>query len=143
MIDGMCFVYALSYNGNVFYIGKAQDLAVRYKSHLRGYRCLHVHYYIKQILSMGDVPIMKPVSYLPIKDATKKEIELINLFSMAGHELLNETNLYRPAWPHQHLPLHINKQSILSYLKEYQKSKEDIHAYWKKIETNEQTTSNQ
>jgi hypothetical protein len=139
MIDDMCFIYALSYNDNVFYIGRTKDMAARYLSHIRGHECLSVSSYIKSIIKNGDTPIMQLIEYIPASLGKNREAEVIKLFTKSGHKLLNDVHTYKPAWPHDRLPPTIDKNTMIEYLQKLQQIKERLHLYWIRYE---QTTTN-
>jgi predicted GIY-YIG superfamily endonuclease len=139
MNNDMCFIYALSYNNNVFYIGITKDMAARYLSHIRGHECLRVSSYIKDIIKKGDIPIMRPLEYLPNKEAKRKESDIIKLFTKAGHNLLNDVHTYIPGWSHERLPSIIDRHTMIAHLQKIQQIKESIHLFWIK---HEQATTN-
>ena len=120
MSKNMSFVYALSYNENVFYIGITCNLKRRYKTHINKYTGLPVSVYIQELITRGNVPIMKPLCYLPKAQAHIKESEIIRLFTKSGHKLLNDLHLYIPQWKYERLPQIINKSNMINYLEEFQ-----------------------
>ena len=83
------YVYSLSHNNAVFYIGCAKDLKERYKGHVYHRQPTEVSKYIFSLLDSGEYPQMNIMYYLPEEEAFKKESELIELFAKSGQYLLN------------------------------------------------------
>lgn len=98
-LDNMYFVYSLSIDGHVFYIGKCKNLAARYSAHISkakriGYDDVAIIQTIRKILASGRLPLITAIYYLTLTDALNKEKELIQLFSICAHQLSNN-NLVR------------------------------------------------
>lgn len=85
----MMYVYSLADIGNVFYIGASKDVFKRYCMHCRGEEGLEVSHYIQHVMADGRFPDINIMYYLPKNDAYAKEGELISLFSLCGHQLVN------------------------------------------------------
>ncbi len=91
-LPNMYFVYSLSFEGDVFYIGKCKDLAARYAAHMgtskypEGYP---TGAKIATIIKSGGCPEIRIIDYLEAEQAIKRENELISLFFKAGQSLTN------------------------------------------------------
>jgi predicted GIY-YIG superfamily endonuclease len=130
MVNEMLFIYSLSCEGNVFYIGRTKHLAKRYKKHLSCSECLPVHKYISELIKADKTILMNMLYYLPYKEAVRKEMEVIHLFSKAGHKLCNTTGTHVDSWSWVKKPININDRTMTEYLKELQTSKEETHIFW-------------
>lgn len=85
----MKYVYCLTYNGKIFYIGCAENMRKRYYQHTKINTLTLVGKYIKEIIKKGELPDMRLLDYLPAKEAFKLECTLIQVFIDSGIELLN------------------------------------------------------
>lgn len=90
IMDKMQFIYSLVDNGTVFYIGRTANVALRYKQHLNIKTKGHTNAYIAEMLKSNRLPEIIVIYYLPVHEAEIKEKELISLFSMAGHTIVNK-----------------------------------------------------
>lgn len=118
----MRFVYSLSNDNCVFYIGCTRDISKRYKEHCQSHN--DVGNYIQYMFICNKWPAITIIDYLPDDKAYFKEAELINLFISCGHYLCNGThNTYntsiKPEKPAFRLKKKIKKEVIAS-LKELQ-----------------------
>ena len=81
----MAFVYSLSYDGKVFYIGCAMDLYVRYKQHIKvGKSKTQTSLFIKQILDNNELPELNIIDRLLYNEAILLESKRIKYFSLSG-----------------------------------------------------------
>ena len=89
------FVYSLSHNGQVFYIGCTKDIHKRYKQHIKHtWQPTANAKYIADLLQQGIFPEINIIDYLPECEAMVKEIVLIKMFNKAGQKLTNYQNTY-------------------------------------------------
>jgi predicted GIY-YIG superfamily endonuclease len=131
MVDNMEFVYSLSCEGNVFYIGRTKQLARRYKRHLAGYECLPVHKHIKELIKQGKVIKMHMLEYLPRPQAIRKESDTMYLLTKAGHKLCNSVGIYSPSFKDAELMNNIDNNTMIDYLTSLQERKVYMHNFWK------------
>ena len=87
--DDLYFVYCLSHNGNIFYIGRTKNVLSRYKSHLNNKRPSHLRDYIKSILEAGELPTLTVITYQRYIEAESVEETLIKCMSIGGQRLFN------------------------------------------------------
>src|ERR1700761_8010891 len=105
MIEGYEFVYALSSNGQVFYIGRTKDVCTRYDQHLSSgkHPKTRVARYISILMAFGHIPIIRIIDYLPADEAQKSEDNLICSLKRSGQDLLNGSSRvesqYFNRWP--------------------------------------------
>lgn len=87
-IEGFYFVYTLSYNDHVFYIGCCQDVVRRYSQHLNkknGPMASHIN----TIKNKGHLPTLNIITFRPEIEARSVEEALIKCLSIGGHKLFN------------------------------------------------------
>jgi len=105
MIKGYEFIYALSSNGQVFYIGRTKDVCKRYDQHLLSGKSpkTRVARYISILVAFGHTPIIRIIDYLPAKEAKESEDNLICSLKIAGQDILNGSSRvesqYFNKWP--------------------------------------------
>lgn len=140
MIKNMSFVYSLSCDNSVFYIGMTKDIAVRYLAHInshKGRKPSPVAKHIGLLLENNKQIALNIISYLPTDKASKKEADLIHDFTCAGHHILNEQHAlfsYKTRWRECK-----SIKETVSYLKLLQYLKEDTHCCLNHLDY-EQTT---
>jgi len=85
------YVYSLTHDGSVFYIGCTEDLSKRYMQHLADSKkgTIPVNKYIKQMLDNSIYPEVNIICYLPKNEAIIKEAQLLLLMTDIGHNLTN------------------------------------------------------
>lgn len=86
------FIYSLSYQGQVFYIGVTIDMVKRYKIHLKSINQKlqnKTTLFIKKILENGDCPEINIVDRLPTQKAFELEGNLIQWISKMNQPLTN------------------------------------------------------
>ena len=86
---GLYFVYCLSHNGNIFYVGMTKNVLSRYKTHLSNTRPSPLRDYIKSILEAGELPTLTVVTYQRYIEAESIEATLIKCMSIGGQRLFN------------------------------------------------------
>lgn len=94
-IDGYYFVYTLSYDGNVFYIGCCKDIVKRYAQHINKKDGAMAEY-ITGIKAKGHLPDLNIITFRPELESRSVEESLIKCISIGGHRLFNLVH-YRPA----------------------------------------------
>lgn len=142
MIPGMYFVYSLSCDFNVFYIGMTGDLATRYKSHLQSHKYKQASpaaKHIGNLLAEKKQIKLTIIAHLPREAAEKKEKEAIYLFSSAGHKIYNEQHTLFRYWDRK-WPQDVTTKQIIKHLKYLQYSQEDTYCCLNGLDY-EQTTS--
>lgn len=93
----MVHIYALRnpLNGQVFYVGKANDATNRLKHHLKPTRMAKAipknDYIKKHILSLGAEPELIILEECSPADWREREQHWISLFKSQGHTLYNDT----------------------------------------------------
>jgi hypothetical protein len=101
MIKGYRFVYSLTYDNCVFYIGCTNNIIKRYKQHLSGadnaYTITKIRLKLDSILERGHFPDMNIIDYLPDKEAFELESTLIKYISLTGHILDNSRGIKEPS----------------------------------------------
>lgn len=141
MISGMYFVYSLTCDNSVFYIGMTNNLAARYSSHLNSHRAKRptaVATHIGHLLSINKVIKLIIIDYLPREEAEKKERDIIYLFSCAGHFILNEQHTLFKFRNHNKWDFE-NKKAIINHLKYRQYLKEDTYCCLNNIDYEQAT----
>lgn len=118
----MKFIYSLSNDNCVFYIGCTKDISKRYLEHCKS--TSDVGNYIQHMFVNNKWPKITIIDYLPDDKASFKEAELITLFISCGHYLCNGThNTYntsiKPEKPAFRLKKRI-KSEFIDSLKELQ-----------------------
>lgn len=93
-MEQLHFVYALMHNGNVFYIGRTNNLATRLKAHIgsaskKEDRRTPVGSFIKSIIDNKEYPEMVSLFCLPKRDAIRIETVLIMGFCRCDYTLYN------------------------------------------------------
>ena len=127
MIEGYEFIYALSYKGQVFYIGRSADALRRYDQHIAA--CLssqtRVARFISILRAFDGIPMMRIIDYLPKTEAMELENQLIAHFKAAGQDILNgssaieSTFCYRlPKWASEN-PQRKEIREIINYWMKY------------------------
>lgn len=86
--EGYYFVYTLSYNGNIFYIGCCKDIVKRYTQHLNNKKG-NLAAYITSIKETGNLPELNVITFRPQIEAHSVEETLIKCVSVGGHKLFN------------------------------------------------------
>lgn len=128
MIPEMYFIYSLSCEGQIYYIGKTKDLATRYSSHLSTNEALNVSKYTAQLKSEGKQIMMNYIAYLPAKEAGEKEMKLILDLTKAGQKLQNSVFVWQ-FHKHDKIPPNLSRKDMMKFLRFIQGSKEYAHAY--------------
>lgn|SRR5574341_1116310 len=141
MIPGMYFVYSLSCEGYVFYIGMTNDLATRYKSHLCSKNNTRVSKHIQILNEANKIIHLTIIAHLPRSEAQKREQETIYLFSQAGHCILNDQHKYFRLLDHRTTTKATTKQEIINRLKRIQHLDEHTYCCLNHLDY-EQTTTN-
>ena len=83
------FVYTLSYEGNIFYVGCTKDVVTRYKMHVNRKGDFQIVEYIKTILDKGHFPTLSIITYQEKQYANSVEETLIKCMSIGGQRLFN------------------------------------------------------
>ncbi len=117
------FIYTLSYNGNVFYVGKTNDICRRFSMHITSKKNFPLNIHIRSIISQGYLPILNIITYQPNPYAARLERLLIQSLSNGGQKLFNTQN-YRGI---RELPDH-------SDLKAIRKSIRDKQTHYRELE---------
>ena len=105
MIPGYEFVYALSHEGQVFYVGRTIDVLKRFDQHLSSGKRpkTRVSRYISILIAFGYTPVIKVINYIPAAEAHDLEEKLIQSFKLAGQDILNGSSFvetqYFNIWP--------------------------------------------
>lgn len=81
------YIYSLSHEGSVFYIGKTAFPLVRYKQHCSCTQ--NTSDQIKKIIETGQFPLFRIICHAKGIEAQVKEREIIRLFCEAGQSLIN------------------------------------------------------
>lgn len=89
MRDGYFFVYALSHEDCIFYIGCTKNIKRRYLTHLNPKNIGPMAQFIQSILSKGEIPTLKVITYCPRLEAHSVEEVLIKCLNIGGHKLYN------------------------------------------------------
>lgn len=124
----MSYVYSLSCDGNVFYIGVTKNMLVRYKQHLAAWR------YIRQLLADNKVVHINHIAYLPNEEAKKKEKELIYSLTKMGQKLLNNTSSWRAGWDFHQRPFNVSVKEMQAFIDFKQKIIAYTYAYHHNLE---------
>lgn len=95
LIDGFCFVYTLSHNGTIFYVGKTKNVAVRYGLHLNNRKDCELVKHIQGIIQIGELPKLCIITYCPDLEAWDVEHTLITCLTIGGQLLLNYVDTAR------------------------------------------------
>ena len=90
--DQWYFVYTLSYEDKIFYVGLTKSPARRYAEHVNNKDKCPVANYIRDILNSGNWPLLNIITYQPYTYAESIESTMIILLSSGGQKILN-TNL--------------------------------------------------
>ncbi len=86
----MYYVYELSYNGKVFYVGCSKHPYQRYKEHCTNVGIQYTYSFIHAILEAGDMPTIEIIFHSVNKsDAISKEHETIYNYIEIGNKLCN------------------------------------------------------
>jgi predicted GIY-YIG superfamily endonuclease len=130
------FVYSLSCNECVFYIGKTKNLLSRYNAHLNSYKksgCLTpVATHIKYLLENSNTIEIRVIACLPKDQAAKKEKEIIAVLSRGGHKLFNDHHSdYR--WIAKPWPQSITREEITTKIKHIQETALDVYTWNNRI----------
>ena len=114
----MAFVYSLSYNGKVFYIGCAMDLYVRYKQHIKvGKSTTKTSLFIKQILDNNELPELNIIDRLLYDEAILLEANLIKYFSLSGQPLTNHQFKREPLYIPNNIPDIVTPKQMAKIIK--------------------------
>ena len=114
----MTFIYSLSYNGQVFYVGATQNLYIRYNQHLRtGKSTTKTSLFIKTILDAGHTPIINIIDRLPYCDAIIMEEKIIRAFVLSGQPITNRQFGWRIGKP---IPTDITPKQMASLINDEQ-----------------------
>jgi predicted GIY-YIG superfamily endonuclease len=87
------FVYTLSYDNVIFYIGCSKDVVKRYKVHLACKKYCSLYNFINKIKSTGNVPVLNIITFSPRQEALSIERTLIKCIDIGGQKLLNTQNV--------------------------------------------------
>jgi hypothetical protein len=90
--DQWYFVYTLSYEDKIFYVGLSKSPARRYAEHVNNKTICPVADYIREILNSGNWPLLNIITYQPYNYAESIESTMIILLTSGGQKILN-TNL--------------------------------------------------
>jgi group I intron endonuclease len=98
--EGFTYIYGLWPPGvekipvNCRYVGKAVDVARRFKSHLERSRNprVHCHCWVKSLLDSGVKPVINVIAIVPNRVASQCEINVISLYKKFGANLTNLTD---------------------------------------------------
>lgn len=116
--DTMTFIYSLSYQGKVFYIGCAIDIHARYKQHLReGKSKTKNTLFIKDILSKGEFPELNILDRVTCYDSVELERKLIRYFSLAGQPLANHQFVTNPIYMPKNIPEKVTYKDMCNIIK--------------------------
>jgi predicted GIY-YIG superfamily endonuclease len=90
------FVYSLSYNGKIRYVGFTENLQKRLEAHVHNARkgCKsHCYNWIRQVLAAGGYPEIEMIIESPTKEkAWFNERVFIDAYRADGHDLTNMTD---------------------------------------------------
>lgn len=116
------FVYALTHEGNIFYVGKCKNVAVRYTSHLCNRTDRELGTYVRSILTAGKFPILHIITFRPSREAESVEETLIKCMTTGGHKLLNSQHSRPPSKN----PNNTTRKDICTHIKEEQQMYMDM-----------------
>lgn len=89
LLDSMYFVYTLSHNGQLFYIGCTKDILLRYQQHLNKSTNKLIRAKIAEILAAGQMPVLNVLTYTNKNHAFNIEEVLLKCLTIGGHKVLN------------------------------------------------------
>lgn len=92
---GISFIYTLSDETGVRYVGQATDPYSRYHRHIsrsRGWTLLDCGKWIRSLLDKGKKPTMKIVEKCPRREASNRERYWVEYYKSQGCNLLNMHN---------------------------------------------------
>lgn len=114
-MDEMRFVYTLTDNGRVFYVGCTKDIHKRYLQHCGTNVLSETYRYIQNVMIEGRMPQIHIIHYLPANEAHFKEAALICLFIGCGQTLCNGTFTdYRSRIKIERNPFTITRHKLLN-----------------------------
>lgn len=136
MMPNMYFIYSLSCEGQIFYIGKTKNMAARYIAHLSAHPLTTVGKHINTLLAAGKAIKMHQIDYLAEKEAweREREMKLIYDLSKAGQSICNYVFKYNPGWDHDKIPDNLPKKQMIKFIKYMQGMREYMYAYHNKLE---------
>lgn len=94
----MCFIYSLSHNNVIFYIGKSCNPHARYRLHIASakHKKTDTAKKICEIIDSGEYPSLNILKYLNEDMAANMEIFLITSIHASGQKLTNQTCTTQP-----------------------------------------------
>src|SRR6185503_8739197 len=129
MLPDMYFIYSLSCEDSIFYIGKTKNLAQRYIGHLSCDGSTNVGRHISKLMAEGKKIVIKYIDYLPDRKAWEREMQLISDLTRGGQILFNSVFTWHPCWDHDKVPNNLSKKQMIIFLKYQQQVKEYNHAF--------------
>lgn len=135
-MKGAYYIYSLSCDECIFYIGKTKNLLARYNAHLNSYRkaapITPVAEHIKRLVENSKIIEIRVIACLPDEVAAKKEKEIITILSRGGHKLFNTHHSdYR--WLDKPWPSSISREEITNKIKNMQATALDAYAWNNRI----------
>jgi hypothetical protein len=94
---GISFIYTLSDETGVRYVGQATNPFSRRLGHIsraRSYCQLSISKWIRSLLKKGKKPIMQIIDRCPRKEADSKEYDWIRYYEHLGCDLINERGTF-------------------------------------------------
>jgi predicted GIY-YIG superfamily endonuclease len=88
------FIYALSHNNEVRYVGVTKDIAKRLRDHLQPSnlkRHTHKNHWLQELLARGEAPIISVLEEVHVSKAAEAEQRWIRVKREAGCRLTNGT----------------------------------------------------
>jgi len=130
------FIYSLSCNECVFYIGKTKNLLTRYNAHLNSYkrpgRLTPIATHIKYLVEKAFIIEIRVIACLPKEQAAKKEKEIIAVLSRGGHKIFNDHHTdYR--WLAKPWSQSITREEITIKIKHIQATALDAYTWNNRI----------
>lgn len=110
-IDKMYFVYTLSHNGVIFYVGCTKNVRKRYMQHISKGNKQETGNKIRSIIDAGEMPELNIITYTLFVHARNIEETLIKCITAGGQHLYN-TQCAGSCIINQNMPLNSRKQAI-------------------------------
>jgi predicted GIY-YIG superfamily endonuclease len=119
----MYFVYLLSFDGNVFYVGMSKSISYRYRTHYQTSISTPFKYINEILNTQKKYMDITPIAYCDKYKAENIEIAMITYFAKKGNKLTNRmhnpsANRIITEWNRNHYNRHRRKKT-----KVYQSSK--------------------